>query len=224
MSKPYGGRPKVFYAEPSEKPQELIVTEGDSAAAAVAAVRDPSFQTVVALQGKPINCRRATNASILANPAAGRLIELLGGQPGGRTMPTLDPVASRFCSVAVLMDPDADGIHCAALAIGFFSRVAPAWIDAGRVRWVHPPMFQFIPPGVPTSGPIITARDDADAVVVSGRLRDQYPGVAYRRTRLRGLGSIAPTILAVQCTDPATRVASVITAEAAEQMAVMFGW
>jgi len=40
-------------------PAELFIVESDSAAEAVCAVRDARLQAVLAMQGKPVNARRA---------------------------------------------------------------------------------------------------------------------------------------------------------------------
>ena len=43
---------------------ELIIVEGDSAAAAVVRVREPRRQAVLPMQGKPLNAARASRRTI----------------------------------------------------------------------------------------------------------------------------------------------------------------
>ena len=62
---------------------ELFVTEGDSAALAVSRVRDPRFQAVLPMQGKPLNTLKAGAGKVAANPFFSALTGALGTGWGG---------------------------------------------------------------------------------------------------------------------------------------------
>ena len=86
---------------------ELFLVEGESAAGAVAAVRDAPTQAVLPLQGKPLNAWRAGAARVAAYPLYRRLAAALCGADA--TDGAHLPLASlRFERLMLLFDPDAD--------------------------------------------------------------------------------------------------------------------
>ena len=93
---------------------ELFLVEGESAAGAVAAVRDARTQAVLACQGKPLNAWRATPARVAAYPLYPQLASALGWSSVVDSSATAAP---RFERVMLLFDPDADGIHIGALLL-----------------------------------------------------------------------------------------------------------
>jgi hypothetical protein len=95
---------------------ELFVVEGESAAAAVCGGRDPTRQAVLPMQGKPLNALKATEKKVAANPLFAALAAALGSGWGE----ALDLQKLRYTKVLLLMDPDADGIHCGLLLLSFF--------------------------------------------------------------------------------------------------------
>ena len=97
---------------------ELYVVEGDSAAGAVSRMRNAAYQAVLPMQGKPLNTVRATAQRVVANPWFAALTDALGTGLGD----AFEIKALRYDRVILLMDPDADGIHCGALVTLFFYR------------------------------------------------------------------------------------------------------
>ena len=94
---------------------ELFVVEGDSAAASVSRVRDPRFQAVLPMQGKPLNAVKASRQKVVSHAFFGPLIAALGtGIDADFRLGGL-----RYDRVLLLMDPDADGIHCGVLMLLF---------------------------------------------------------------------------------------------------------
>ena len=86
---------------------ELFVVEGDSAADAVSRVRDPAFQAVLPMQGKPLNARKASEKKVAGHPLFQALADAIGAGIGAR----FDAAACRYERILLLMDPDADGIQ-----------------------------------------------------------------------------------------------------------------
>lgn len=125
---------------------ELFLVEGDSAAAAVAGVRDPATQAVLPMQGKPLNATRASRSKVLAHPFFAPLVAAL--DVGIEA--DCDPRRLRYERVLVLTDPDADGIHCGFLVLLFFHRWLRPLLDAGRVEIVRPPWGEVVVAGRPT--------------------------------------------------------------------------
>lgn len=173
--------------------KELFVVEGESAAAAVARVRDAAFQAVLPMQGKPLNAARASRDKVLSHPLFGPLIEALGTglEPNYRNE------SLRFGRILLLMDPDADGIHCGVLLVMFFHRWMPRLIASGRVELVRPPWGE-----VNVSGRVHHALSDAELTSLADRERADG-SVSIRR--YRGLAAIDAEVVHRTCVAPATR-------------------
>jgi DNA gyrase subunit B/topoisomerase-4 subunit B len=175
---------------------ELFVVEGDSASRAVESVRDARFQAVLPMQGKPLNAVRATRRTVAANPLYAALVDALGTGWDD----AFDLVAARYERVVLLTDPDADGIHCGVLLLGFFHRWMRPWLEDGRVLAVQAPMFEI----VPAEGPPIRAFTEEDYRERLAELADAGTGIESK-VRHRGLGSIDPGTLRTCCVAPETR-------------------
>jgi DNA gyrase subunit B/topoisomerase-4 subunit B len=206
-----------------ESGAELFIVEGDSAGAAVAAVRDPHHQAVLPLQGKPLNAARASRARVLADPVLGALAQALGIAPApdaarDHAHPAL-PASLRYERVLLLHDPDADGIHIGALLLMYFDQWMPALLDAGRIERVHAPIGEVH--GAPGTAPA-QAFGDAHFRALCERARAQH-GAAFAARRYRGLGGIGTTALRGTCIDPTTRMTSVLDAGDAGHAARVFG-
>lgn len=217
---------------------ELFVAEGDSAASAVSGVRNPHFQAVLALQGKPLNPLRAAASQVAAFEGYRALAQTLGlpmvdAMPGQRRADSdravsnsgpSDPSQCRYGKVLLLFDPDADGIHCGALTLMFFYRWMRGLFDAGRVETVRAPLFELQPvdrDGV--LGPQVHAWTESQ----QQRLQDDLRAAGAERVMLRrhrGLGAIDPAFLAASCIDPKTRRASVMREADARAAIDVFGW
>ena len=205
---PGGARPlEPIHAGTSGPDAELFVVEGESAALAVARVRDCERQGLVPMQGKPLNARRATRRRVLAQPFFRALAEALGatlGQPP-------EPRSLRYGRLLILTDPDADGIHCGVLLLGFLLEWMRPLLDAGIVGWVRAPWGVVEPAGGPER--VVHSEDELQAAVAAARAAGP---VASRR--FRGLAAIDEGLLRRACLAPATRRIERIDAAAVEGM------
>jgi DNA gyrase subunit B len=194
---------------------ELFVVEGDSAASAVAAVRNGRAQAVLAMQGKPLNAVRATDRRVAAHPFYAALTAALGTGWGA----AFDPDRVRFDRLVLLTDPDADGIHCGALVLMFVHRWLPALLGRGHVEVVRAPVGAIEPA---SGGPRVHAFAESQfqAECAAHRARD---GAAFRAIRYRGLASLDPADLHRLCVASPTRVARTLTPADAEQAIDVFG-
>ena len=201
---------------------ELFIVEGESAAAAVAAVRRARAQAVLPLQGKPMNAWRASADKVRAHALYAQLAQALGIADATALETAGDEAlaALRFERLVLLFDPDADGIHIGALALMYLQRWAPALLVGGRVVMVRAPMF------------LLRTGDDGKSAVHCAYTPDHCRELAIRLTAehggapqvqaVRGLASLAPDQLGHWCVEPATRTAHVVTPADAVAAAALF--
>lgn len=198
-----------------ESDAELFLVEGDSASLAVARLRDQKRQAVLPMQGKPMNAVKASPQKVLDNPLMGALIEALGAGFGERF--ALENL--RYRQVVLLMDPDADGIHCGALMLMFFHRHMPALLAQERVLMVRPPVGEVTDR---QTGAIHFAYSDAQFL----QLCEQHNAGSGGKTatlKYRGLAGMHAQQLEQSCIDPKTRMASVMRTRDAEMALEIFG-
>jgi DNA gyrase subunit B len=115
---------------------ELYIVEGDSASSTVARLRDERFQAVLPMQGKPLNSMKATSKKVGANPWFAALIDAIGADYGEH----FELQNVRYEKIILLMDPDADGIHCGALLLMFFNRLMQPLLQSGGIALTRAPM------------------------------------------------------------------------------------
>jgi DNA gyrase subunit B/topoisomerase-4 subunit B len=179
---------------------ELFLVEGDSAAAAVACVRDPATQAVLPMQGKPLNATRASRGKVLAHPFFAPLVAALDvGVEAG-----CDPRRLRYERVLVLTDPDADGIHCGFLVLLFFHRWLRPLLDAGRVEVVRPPWGAVVVAGRST-----LAFSEPELALLADRAGPRGERVVRR---FRGLAALESAMLRDTCIAAGTRRTSPVSA------------
>ncbi|MDO5624228.1 MAG: toprim domain-containing protein [Pseudomonadota bacterium] len=200
---------------------ELFLVEGESAAGAVAAVRNARTQAVLALQGKPLNAWRASVERVAAYPLYGQLAAAMGW-PSPVAVPETAP---RFERVLLLLDPDADGIHIGALLLLYLKRFAPDLLAQARILMVRAPM----------AGLRVAARETGEVEDVwaytpnqARALRERAAAAPERWAVLRewgfrGLASLPPEVLRTTCVDPATRRADVVTPAQMQAVVDVFG-
>lgn len=230
QDRPYGHGPVALLDCELHGPgsgAELFVVEGESAALAVARVRDPRFQAVLPMQGKPLNAIKATPRRVAAQPLFAALATALGtrlGEPPGAAPP-------RFERLLILTDPDADGIHCGVLLLAFIHRFLPSLLDAppsaapsqgggGMVEWVRAPWGVVVPED---GTPPVVAHSEEGLVELAARVRRER---AASLRRFRGLAAIDTALLLRHCVDRASRRADRIDARRVAGMLALLapGW
>ncbi|MBU6172954.1 MAG: hypothetical protein KGQ60_04085 [Planctomycetes bacterium] len=192
--------------------RELLIVEGDSAANAVRQYAT-HHQTVLALQGKPINALKATHAQVLANEFLCAILDRLDDREAeaNRVKPH-----HPFEQVALLMDPDPDGVHCGLLILWFFYRYLRSWLDEGRLLQIVAPRLEVFDVERNRSHFAYTQKG-ADSI--ADQIRAKHGEVVLQVRKVRGLAAMPSDVLQKQCVSQDTRRQIVLNAEDAEK-----GW
>jgi DNA gyrase subunit B/topoisomerase-4 subunit B len=190
----------------------LVIVEGDSAAGAVTRVRDADSQAVLPLRGKPLNALRAPRGRVAGHAFFAALAAALGLPIGA----PVDPRQAAFDRVVLLMDPDADGIHCGALVVVFLLRWMRPLVEEGRVLMIRPPW-----------GEVVAATDSRRIALAWSeeelRSLSATHGSAATARRFRGLACFDDRLLARSCVAAATRRTEHVSVAAAESIALVLG-
>lgn len=187
---------------------ELFVVEGQSAAGAVARLRRVDRQAVWTMQGKPMNAVRANPSALQSNLWYRGLVRVMTWQNPRRPSATETEWDGRrdlseqiiYRNIVVLMDPDADGMHCEKLLCDFFRRFASGFVAAERLHACRPPAFQI----ESIDGTARTFAQTPEQLTQIRQRLDQSD-VEYHVRRYRGLAGIQDEVLVERCLDPTTR-------------------
>lgn len=123
---------------------ELIIVEGVSASH-VRHERNPEFQAVFMIRGKPLNVNKTDKARpdtisrLKSYPAYADLIKILNIQPGQTDLST-----ANYGKIILMQDADVDGGHIRALHIGALHEINPRIIDSGMVYLANPPLYEIL--------------------------------------------------------------------------------
>ncbi len=198
-----------------ESGAELFIVEGVSASSSVKQLCNPQLQAVMAMQGKPLNAAKASADKVQENLLFAALIDALGTGIG--TQCSIDRL--RYQRGLLLMDPDADGIHCGALMLLFFQKYMPALLHGGHIHMVRPPVGEVLNAD---TGEVTYAFIDSEFVALCEAGRTNNP-TSFSAQRYRGLAGISPSQLAYFCVNPSSRRSTVMRLEDAQMAAQVFG-
>jgi len=112
----------------------LFITEGDSASGSITKVRDPNFQAVFSLKGKPLNTYGKTRRLLYENEELSLLHSALNVENGLEEL--------RYNKIVLATDADVDGMHIRLLLITFFLTYFPELIKNGHLFILQTPLFR----------------------------------------------------------------------------------
>lgn len=181
---------------------ELFIVEGTSAANAVEIARDPSFQAVLAVRGKPINVEAARRSEIDRNERVADIVNAvhLGAQ---------SETELRWTGVHLLTDADVDGVHTRALLLLLFELLLPDVLASGRLHMVRAPMFSVTSTQHPE--PVFAGSAEQRESIESQMRERSMAGIAS--SHYKGIASLNADDLWTACLNPATRSGQPLTRE-----------
>lgn len=152
----------------------IFITEGDSASGSITKSRDPNFQAVFSLRGKPLNSYGLTKKIVYENEEFNLLQAALNIEDG------LDGL--RYNKVIIATDADVDGMHIRLLLITFFLQFFPDLIKQKHVYILQTPLFRV--------------RNKQKTIYCYSEEEKQQAIMALGKnpeiTRFKGLGEISP--------------------------------
>lgn len=116
----------------------LFIAEGDSAAKPLQSARNPEYQGIFPLKGKPINVRDRKLKDLLENEELSALMKIIGLQFG------VDPSLTelRYNRLVIATDQDLDGYHLCGLVINMFQQLWPGLVKKGFLVKLETPIVR----------------------------------------------------------------------------------
>lgn len=114
----------------------LLLVEGLSAASSIAMARDEKKYGILALRGKMINAFSNEEEKFYQNEEVKLLLSAMNIVPG-----KYDGKKLRYGRIGILTDADADGYAIGLLIMCALYKVAPKFIEEGRLCWVRSPLY-----------------------------------------------------------------------------------
>lgn len=152
----------------------IFITEGDSASGSITKSRNPNYQAVFSLRGKPLNSYGLTKKIVYENEEFNLLQAALNIEDG------LDGL--RYNKVIIATDADVDGMHIRLLLITFFLQFFPDLIKQRHVYILQTPLFR-----VRNKQKTIYCYSEEEKLKAISEL-----GKNPEITRFKGLGEISP--------------------------------
>ncbi len=203
-----GGLPDKFVecAEKDSSKRELFIVEGDSALGSCKQARDASFQAIMPIRGKILNCLKADVTNILNNEIITDLIKLYGcgielKSKHIKDLPKFNIDNLNWDKIIFCTDADLDGMQIRCLLIAMVYRLMPSLLKAGKVYIAETPLFEII-----AKRQTYFAYDHAEKDQILDSLYNQ--GITDRQIKInrsKGLGENDAEMLSVSTMHPDTR-------------------
>ena len=123
---------------------ELLIVEGDSAAAGLVGARDSEYQAVFPIRGKLINLYKNTSDKVFANQEVINIIKAIGLEMDSKSHRLIyDATKLRYGKIILAADADPDGQAIRNLLLTFFWSICPELLTKGHIYVAIPPLFRI---------------------------------------------------------------------------------
>lgn len=186
-------------AEKNPYMRELYIVEGDSALGACKLARDSKFQALIPVQGKILNCLKASIEKILENKIISDLTSTVGTGIDLGESNLFDIDNLQFDKIIICTDADVDGFQIRVLLYTMFYRLMPELLRTGHVYIAETPLFEL----ETSKGSIFAYTvEEKDSLLKS--LPSQ--GISVKHiNRSKGLGENTPAMMRQTTMMPETR-------------------
>lgn len=198
--------------------RELYIVEGDSALGACKLGRDSSFQAIIPVRGKILNCLKADYAKIFKNDIITDIIKVLGCGVEVQTRSNKDMHGFsleqlRWNKIVICTDADVDGYQIRTLILTMLYRLVPTLIQEGYVYIAESPLYE-----ISDKSMTYFAYTETEKTTILEHLK----GKKYTIQRSKGLGENEPDMMWETTMNPETRRLIRVTPDDAEKTAEVF--
>ena len=128
--------------------REIFIVEGDSALGACKQARDSSFQAIIPVRGKILNCLKSEYDKIFKSDIIVDLIKVLGcgvevNSKKSKEVSSFNINDLRWNKVIICTDADVDGFHIRTLILTMIRRLMPTIIREGKVFIAESPLYEI---------------------------------------------------------------------------------
>lgn len=177
---------------------ELLIVEGDSAAAGLIGARDSEYQAVFPIRGKLINLYKNTSDKVFSNQEVINIIKAIGLEMDNKSHKLVyDTSKLRYGKIILAADADPDGQAIRNLLLTFFWSICPELLTKGHIYVAIPPLFRI----TTKKNQYIYLRDGIELE----KYKTQHNGESYLVSRNKGLGEQDPEELGQCLLEPETR-------------------
>ena len=210
--------------------REIYIVEGDSALGSCKLARDPSFQAIMPIRGKILNCLKADYAKIFKSDIILDLVRVLGcgieiKTKHNKDLDTFSLDNLRWDKVIICTDADVDGFQIRTLVLTMIYRLMPTLIDVGKVYIAESPLYEISITKTKRKGEKLFAYSDGEKEEILAKLKEE--GLSKEKDdfdikRSKGLGENQPDMMSLTTMHPATRRLIRVTPENIEKTAQVF--
>lgn len=210
--------------------REVYIVEGDSALGSCKLARDASFQAIMPIRGKILNCLKADYPKIFKSDIIIDLLKVLGcgveiKSAHNKNLDSFNLDNLRWDKVIICTDADVDGFQIRTLLLTMIYRLVPTLIEVGKVYIAESPLYEIAITKGKRKGEKHFAYTDGEKEEILSKLNAE--GFSkdkddYDIKRSKGLGENQPDMMSLTTMHPATRRLIRVTPESAERTAMMF--
>lgn len=198
--------------------REVFIVEGDSALGACKQARDASFQAIMPVRGKILNCLKSDYDKIFKSEIITDLIKVLGcgvevKSKAAKDLSLFDINYLRWSKILICTDADVDGFHIRTLILTMIYRLMPKIIEAGKVYIAESPLYE-----VTCKDQTYFAYNEKEMDEIKEEIGDQK----YTVQRSKGLGENEAEMMALTTMNPKTRRLIKVTPDDAQKTSEMF--
>lgn len=198
--------------------REVFIVEGDSALGACKQARDASFQAIMPVRGKILNCLKSDYDKIFKSEIITDLIKVLGcgvevKSKAAKDLSLFDINNLRWSKILICTDADVDGFHIRTLILTMIYRLMPKIIEAGKVYIAESPLYE------------VTCKDQTYFVYNEkemDEIKEEIGDQNYTVQRSKGLGENEAEMMALTTMNPKTRRLIKVTPDDAQKTSEMF--